>query len=217
MVLLPEAAILVTLAAYTRVSTADQDAALQRDAIARYAPTTPITWYADVASGAMPSRPALDRLMRDVRAGKVAHVVVYKFDRFARSTRHLLAALEEFRSRGVAFTSLTEGLDTTTAMGRLVFTFLAAIAEFERELIRERVVAGLDAARRRGVRLGPRPVPIDLELARLYLGDGLTMAEVARRLKVKRPTLIDHLAAAVGKPRPAAAPKLPRKPRKRGG
>lgn len=110
-------------------------------------------------SGAKETRPELDRMLADCRKRKLDTVVVYRYDRFARSLRQLVNALDEFRGLGVEFVSLHEAVDTSTANGRLVFGIFASIAEFERELIRERVRSGLAAAKARGKRLGrPRKV-----------------------------------------------------------
>lgn len=170
-------------AIYARVSTRDQSADMQireleeyctkrQWEIARPGPIAvatrvkglatllnPFIAYRDVACGASSSRPALDALMYDARGRKFDVVVVYRYDRFARSLLHLATALEEFRALGIDFVSLHEATDTTTANGRLVFGIFAAIGEFERELIRERIRSGIDAARARGKRLGrPRLV-----------------------------------------------------------
>src|SRR6516162_2107993 len=119
--------------------------------------------YVDVGvSGAKERRPQLDRLLVDCRKRGVDAVVVYRYDRFARSLRQLVNALCEFEALGIQFVSLHEGVDTSTPNGRLVFGIFASIAEFERELIRERVRSGLAAARARGKRLGrPRVVIAD--------------------------------------------------------
>jgi DNA invertase Pin-like site-specific DNA recombinase len=110
-------------------------------------------------SGAKEKRPQLDRMLAECRARKVDAVVVWRYDRFARSLKQLVNALDEFRDLGIEFVSLHDGCDTTTAQVRLVFGIMASLAEFERELIRERVRAGLEAARARGKRLGrPRSV-----------------------------------------------------------
>jgi DNA invertase Pin-like site-specific DNA recombinase len=109
-------------------------------------------------SGAKDSRPELDRLMRDCQKRVVSAVIVYRYDRFARSLRHLVNALSEFNSLGIDFISLHEGVDTTTPNGRLVFGIFASISEFERELIGQRIRSGLDAARARGQKLGRAPI-----------------------------------------------------------
>lgn len=116
--------------------------------------------YVDTGvTGAREERPELDRLLVQCHKRRVDAVVVYRYDRFARSLRQLVSALEEFRALGIEFISLHEGVDTSTPNGRLVFGIFASIAEFERELIRERVRSGLAAARARGKRIGrPRKI-----------------------------------------------------------
>jgi DNA invertase Pin-like site-specific DNA recombinase len=113
-------------------------------------------------SGARERRPGLDKLMADCRKRLVDCVVVYRYDRFARSLRQLVNSLEEFRSLGIDFISLHEGVDTSTPNGRLVFGIFASIAEFERELIRDRVRSGLAAAKAKGKRLGRPRVNVDV-------------------------------------------------------
>lgn len=125
--------------------------------------------YVDTGiSGSKERRPALDRLLAHCRKRQVDAVVVYRYDRFARSVRQLVNALEEFRSLGIDFVSLHEGVDTSTPNGRLVFGIFASIAEFERELIRDRVRSGLAAAKARGKLLGrPRVAVDELRIAEL--------------------------------------------------
>jgi len=113
--------------------------------------------YSDRASGAKEKRPGLNALMADARRGLFDVVVVWRFDRFARSVKQLVLALEEFRALGIDFVSHQEALDTSTPMGRAMFTIVAAIAELERNIIRERVVAGLEYAHTNGTRSG-KPV-----------------------------------------------------------
>src|SRR6516165_2915280 len=112
--------------------------------------------------GAKERRPALDKLWSDCRKRLIDAVIVYRYDRFARSLRQLVNALCEFDSLGIQFVSLHEGVDTSTPNGRLVFGIFASIAEFERELIRERVRSGLAAARAKGKRLGRPRVAVDV-------------------------------------------------------
>lgn len=145
-------------AIYARISTNSQSTEPQllelRDFIAKRG------WrlageYVDAGiSGSRERRPDLDRLWADCRRGRIDAVVVYRYDRFARSLRQLVNALEEFRALGIEFVSLHEGVDTSTPNGRLVFGIFATIAEFERELIRGRVRSGLAAARAKGKRIG---------------------------------------------------------------
>ncbi len=143
--------------------------------------------YSDRASGAKERRPGLDALMADARRGLFAVVVVWRFDRFARSTKQLVLALEEFHTLGIDFISHQEALDTSTPMGKAMFTIIAAMAELERGIIRERVVAGLEHAQQNGTRSGRPPgrprVIVDAEKAiRLRDVDGLQWPVVARRL-----------------------------------
>jgi DNA invertase Pin-like site-specific DNA recombinase len=141
--------------------------------------------YVDVGvSGAKERRPELDRLQSACRRRQVDAVVVYRYDRFARSLRQLVNALCEFDALGIQFVSLHEGVDTSTPNGRLVFGIFASIAEFERELIRERVRSGLAAARARGKQLGrPRRV-VDAKKIAALRAQGLSWRKIAAELRV---------------------------------
>jgi DNA invertase Pin-like site-specific DNA recombinase len=139
-------------------------------------------------SGSKERRPALDRLLADCRKRAVDCVVVYRYDRFARSLRQLVNALEEFRALGIDFVSLHEGVDTSTPNGRLVFGIFASIAEFERELIRDRVKSGLALAKSRGKRLGRPRVSVDrLRIATLRKA-GHSWAEICESLGISKGT-----------------------------
>ncbi len=180
-------------AIYARVSTPDQHLDVQTDELRRYVVARGWTLAASCedrgVSGSRDRRPGLDDLMAVVRRRQVDVVVVAAFDRFARSVRHLLTALDEFRALGVEFVSVREQIDTSTPLGRMVFTVVAAVAELEREVIRERVRVGIAAARRRGVRLGrPRRV-FDLGRARAMLAAGASQRAVARALGLGDATL----------------------------
>jgi len=171
---------------YLRVSTGSQDTKAQEGALREYAANrgwTIVNVYADKISGTVSSRPALDELMADCRKRKLDVVLVWKFDRFARSLRHLVTGLEEFKRLGIDFISATEGVDTTLPSGELVFQIFGAIAQFERTLICERVKAGLNEARRKGTRLGRRPSRIltESEIAKLRSGrrKGMTLRKLA--------------------------------------
>jgi len=147
---------------YSRVSTANgQDPEMQSREIREYCLRRGwglVGEYVDIGiSGAKERRPQLDRLIADAHKRRFEVVVVWKFDRFARSVSHLLRALETFRALGVEFVSLSEQVDTSTPTGKMIFTVLGAVAELERSLIAERVRAGLRNARAKGKRLG-RPV-----------------------------------------------------------
>jgi DNA invertase Pin-like site-specific DNA recombinase len=139
-------------------------------------------------SGSKDSRPALDKLMKDARVRKFDVVVVARFDRFARSVSHLLRALEEFNHLGVNFVSLSESIDTSTPVGRMIFTVLGAVAELERNLIKERVQMGISRARKQGKALGRPRVEVDpLQVAGLR-SRGLSWNQIAATLSVGRGT-----------------------------
>jgi DNA invertase Pin-like site-specific DNA recombinase len=139
-------------------------------------------------SGSKDSRPALDRLMKDSRARKFDVVIVARFDRFARSVSHLLRALEEFSHLGIDFVSLSESVDTSTPMGRMIFTVLGAVAELERNLIKERVLMGISRARKQGKALGRPRVEVDpLQVSGLR-ARGHTWDQIAAELGVGRGT-----------------------------
>jgi len=140
-------------------------------------------------SGAKDRRPKLDALMAAARKGQFDTVVVWKFDRFARSVRHLVQALEEFQSLGIHFISLTEAIDTSTPMGRMVFTVLGAVAELERSLICERVTSGLVRARKQGKQLGRPKTIVDREQVRKLQKDGLSVRSIAAKLQVSKSTV----------------------------
>jgi DNA invertase Pin-like site-specific DNA recombinase len=133
-------------------------------------------------SGAKESRPALNQLMERVEKGEAEQVIVFSFSRFARSVSHLLKALQKFKDRGVRFHSITEALDTSSPMGMALFTILGALAQLERELIRERVMAGLKNARAKGKRLGRERKRNDV-LIQSLLTAGLSFREVAKIAK----------------------------------
>ena len=146
--------------------------------------------YVDAGvSGSKERRPQLDRLLADCRKRKADAMVVYRYDRFARSLGQLVNALEEFRSLGIEFVSLHEGVDTSTPNGRLVFGIFASIAEFERELIRDRVRSGLAAARAKGKRLSRPRVTVDPEQIARLRAAGASWPEIARELGVSGGTV----------------------------
>ncbi len=137
---------------YARVSTGAQDLALQIDALEK---AGCVKIFTDQASGAKASRPGLDAALEYLRPGDT--LVCWKLDRVGRSTSHLIALIGDLRDREVGFASLTEAIDTGTAAGELLFTVMAALAQFERSLIQERTRAGLEAARSRGAKPGRKP------------------------------------------------------------
>jgi DNA invertase Pin-like site-specific DNA recombinase len=189
-------------ALYMRVSTKGHSQTTETQAVALrehakrrgYA----ILEYADAGvSGAKNRRPALDRLMRDARAGKLNVVLVARFDRYARSVAHLLRSLEEFDRLGVSFVSLTENIDTGTPVGRMIFRVLAAVAELERNLIRERVQMGIHRARKQGKTLGRPQRIFDRDHVRTLAQNGRSARAIAKQLGVSH-TLI----AQTIRPRP---------------
>ena len=177
-------------ALYVRVSTTDQTLENQLPELRRYAEARgwSVREYADEGvSGTAQRRPALDQLVTDARRRRLDVLVCWRLDRLGRSLKHLVTLLDDLAVLGVAFVSLHEGIDATTPAGKLQMHILAAIAEFERARIAERVVAGLERARRQGKQLGRpvSPVPVDqLETVR-----GLSLSDGARQLGVSRSTI----------------------------
>lgn len=183
------------LIGYMRVSSDSdrQSTDLQRDALLA-AGIDARHLYEDRASGARDDRAGLAKALEFVRPGDV--LVVWKLDRLGRSLSHLLAIVNALKDKQVAFRSLTEGMDTTTASGELLFHVFGALAQYERALVQERVVAGLASAKQRG-RIGGRPPAIvgeKLDAIIAALNGGMSKAAVCRNFGVKRTTLIDTLA-----------------------
>lgn len=175
-------------AIYSRVSTSDQSAEMQTAELREFCARR--RWeiageYTDIGeSGAKSSRPQLDALLAAARRRQVDAVVVWRWDRFARSLSFLVKSLEEFRALGIEFVSLHEGTDTSTPNGRLVFAIFGAIAEFERELIRERVKSGIEAAKRRGTRIGRPARVVDAEAIRRMHKQGANWCQIGRELGI---------------------------------
>ncbi len=170
------------VAIYARVSTDDQDESLQLTALREMVAQR--GWelkaeYVDHGVSSRDVRPQLEKLMRDAHKRRFDVVAVWKFDRFARSTRELVFALEQFQALGIDFVSVTQAIDTSGPMGKLVFSVLAAIAEFERELIRERVVAGMREAQRQGKHCGRPARKFDVAKAAALRGTGLSWRKLA--------------------------------------
>lgn len=180
------------LIGYARVSTTDQDPTLQEDAL-HQAGCTRV--FVDTASGAAADRPQLEAVLQYLRPGDV--LVAWRLDRLGRSLKHLVSLMADLESRGIGFRSLNESIDTTTPTGRLVFHIFAALAEFERELIRERTRAGLKVARARGRKGGRKPkmTPNKVEVARRMYSDQKSVSEIAETLGVSRASIYRHLGA----------------------
>ena len=182
------------VAIYARCSTADQSLDLQTDGLRDYAATRGLEvvqeYLDEGVSGARTRRPALDRLLEDAHRRRFDAVLVWKLDRLGRSLSHLIRVVEQLGSLGVDLISLGDvGLDTTAPSGRLIFHVMGAVAEFERDLIRERTQAGVDAARRRGKRLGRPRARVAVGEAQVLLAQGMSRKTVALKLGVSRSTL----------------------------
>ncbi len=176
---------------YARVSTQDQKLDLQTEAL-RAAGCGKI--FTDVASGAKAKRPGLDEALAYLRQGDT--LIVWKIDRLGRSVSHLIRTVDELRERGIAFRSLSDAaIDTTTTSGKLVFNLFAVLADFERELIRDRTRAGLAVAKARGRSGGRRPVitPAKLARAQKLMKTGLTAREAAAAIGVGKTALYNAL------------------------
>src|SRR5512144_874477 len=181
------------LIGYARVSTADQTLDLQKDAL-RQAGCERI--FTDTASGAKSEPIGLEEAMSHLREGDT--LVVWRLDRLGRSLRHLIETITGLNNRKIGFKSITEAIDTTTSGGKLIFHIVGALAEFERDIIRERTQAGLNAARARG-RKGGRPkslTPKKAQMAQaLYKDKNNTIDEICRTLHISRATLYRYIKA----------------------
>lgn len=198
------------VALYARVSTKDQSCEMQLRDLRIYCAARGFTAaeeYVDAGvSGSKDSRPELNRLMDDVRKRKIDTVLVWRFDRFARSTKHLLAALDEFRSSGISFVSYQENMDTSSPLGQALFTIVAAVAQLERDLIRERVTAGIRNARAAGKQLGrPKRIVNRDTIVKLH-NEGIPLRQIASQLGVGYGTVRVRLAQA-GLKTPSAEPR----------
>jgi DNA invertase Pin-like site-specific DNA recombinase len=175
---------------YARVSTQDQRLELQTDALNNYGCDC---IYEEKTSGTRVERPELDKLLKKVKTGDT--VVVWKLDRIGRSVKHLVEIMAYLKERAIHFVSLQDNIDTSTAMGRFVFTIFAGLAEFEREMIVERTNAGLQAAKERG-RIGGRPKKSKkrMETAlRMYDSKEYTVKEICEQLNIGKSTFYRYL------------------------
>jgi len=194
------------VACYLRVSTGDgrQTVENQKRDLLKYCENrgwSNIQIFEDTGiSGTKHDRPALNEMMRQARQRRFSTVLVARFDRFARSTQHLLSALQEFQSLGIDFISFGEGIDTSTPIGRMIFTFIGAISEFELSVIRSRVRSGIARAKAAGVIFG-RPVKsFDMEKAVSLRDGGMSIRGIAKELSVGIATV--HRALSNGVPKP---------------
>ena len=187
------------IALYTRVSTQDQSVEMQITDLRRYCEQRGFQIFKEYSdqgiSGTKDKRPALDELMSDAKKRKFDAVLCWRFDRFARSTKHLITALEEFRHLGIEFVSYQENIDTSSPLGKAMFTVVSAIAELERNILLERVRAGLKRAKENGMILG-RPKRLDLdvkELQRMRDTEKLSFRQIAKRVKACPATVYKSL------------------------
>lgn len=187
------------IALYARVSTEGQDPEVQLSALRSHAAARGweiVEEFVDRGfSGAKEKRPALEQLIKAAWAGKFQVVLVWRFDRFARSVKHLISALETFRNLKIDFISLQEQFDTSSPIGQAMFTIIGAMAQLERDIVRERVRAGLDRARAKGIRLGRPKAEARGDRISVLRSDGLSIGEIARRLRCSRSTIRRRLSA----------------------
>ena len=185
---------------YARVSTKDQSCELQVRDLRAYCAARGfdlVREYVDVGqSGAKDSRPELNILLDDARKRQFDAIVVWRFDRFARSTKHLLSALEEFRSLGIQFISYQENIDTSSALGQALFTIVSAVAQLERDLIRERVTAGIRNAQANGKKLGRPKSGVDRERILELKAQGHSLRQIATTLGIGYGTVRARLLAS---------------------
>lgn len=184
------------LVGYARVSTQEQNLYLQQDALKKAGCTKIVT---DEMSGSVSERPGLEKLKDILRPGDT--LVVWRLDRLGRSLRHLIDHVNKLEEQGIGFKSLQETIDTTTSTGRLIFHIFASLAEFEKNLIRERTTAGLVAARARG-KLGGRPSKLEpnkKDLAiKLYNEKTYEVQEICRMMGISKPTLYKYINKNAG-------------------
>jgi len=178
------------VAIYARVSTCEQNTESQLLDLRRY--TRERGWqlyreYTDNGiSGTKDSRPALKELMNDAKKRRFDAVLVWRFDRFARSTKHLISALEEFRNLGIDFVSYQENIDTSSPLGSAIFTIISAVAQLERDIIAERVKAGLRRAKENGKKLGCPRVEVDPAQIQKMRSRGLSLRAIGRQIGISR-------------------------------
>ena len=190
------------IAVYARVSTSDQSTESQLLDLRLYVRERGWAIYKEYVdngiSGTKESRPELDRLMADAKKRKFDIVLVWRFDRFARSTKHLILALEEFRNLGIDFVSFQENIDTSSPLGSAIFTIISAVAQLERDIIAERVKAGLRRARVNGKQLGRPRAVVDPERLRELRSQGLSLRAIGEATGISRTTVSDVLSSSSG-------------------
>ncbi len=188
---------------YMRVSTKDQSCDMQLSDLERYSKERGFKVFKvyrdNGVSGTKESRPALSELMNDAKKRKFDVVLVWRFDRFARSTKHLVNALYEFRNLGIDFISYQENIDTSSPLGQAIFTIISAMATLERDIIAERVRGGLRKAKANGVKLGRPESVIDTDKVVGYKEQGKSIREIAKKMKLSRGKVERTLKLGVSK------------------
>ena len=201
------------IAVYTRVSSAGQNLQAQEPDLKAWVKLhrkgRPVTWYRDTFTGRTLNRPGLQKLGEDLRAGKTSTLVVWRLDRLGRTAREMLTFLDQLEGAGVEFVSIRDGVDARSATGRLMRTILAGFAEYEREVISERVRAGIAKARSQGKRWGgrkadqrPTLTPERLKDVRALLEAGTKKTEIARQLDIDRSTVYEALRVLTASQQP---------------
>lgn len=195
----------MTTALYLRVSSQSQDIRSQEPDLQTWAKAQaePVTWFKDKFTGTQMTRPGLDKLLAEARAGKISRVVVWRLDRLGRTARGLLALLDELQALGVGFVSLREGIDLATPAGRLMLVVLAGVSQYETEVRRERQLAGIAKAKAEGKRWGGRKPGTRIRLTqekealiRQLHAEGKAVAAIARLVGLSRKSVYKALEPA---------------------
>ena len=180
-------------ALYCRVSTNDQKTDMQLADLRKYAANRKLTIYQEYVdngvSGSIKKRPALDKLMEDASKKRFDIVLCWRFDRFARSSKHLVEALHTFKHLGIDFISYNENIDTSSPLGEAIFTIISAMSQLERDIIRERVKAGLMTARNKGKTLGRPRLSVDMSKMKEMQNNGFSVRDIASRMDVSTATV----------------------------
>jgi DNA invertase Pin-like site-specific DNA recombinase len=187
-------------ALYIRCSTDQQDPSMQTSELQEYAQRRGLQIvgeFIDIASGSKDDRPQLNKVLALAKQRKIDTLIVWKVDRLGRSLHHLVNTIGELDAVGVAFVSLKDNLDFSTPAGRLMFGVIGAMAQFERDLIRERVRSGMANAKRKGVVLGRKRVPVDIATVQRLRAGGMSFAAISRRMKLSVGTIFRATGRAV--------------------
>ena len=191
------------VAVYVRVSTKDQSVDMQLNDLERYSKERDLNVFKvyqdNGVSGTKETRPELGELMNDAKKRKFDTVLVWRFDRFARSTKHLVTALYEFRNLGIDFISYQENIDTSSPLGEAIFTIISAMSKLERDIIAERVKGGLRKARANGKRLGRPETGVDANKLAEYKEQGKSIREIAKEMGLSRGKVERTLKQGVSK------------------